>query len=160
MGVVEILAPNRVSIAGSAEGEIRSKPQAIKRLAALLAEGVGPASAVEIEQSLIERERLSSTGVGGGVAIPHAGLDSVNQFIGAMLLCPEAIAFDAIDGAPVSILFAVIGPRHQRVEHLKALARVSRLLRDEEFRARLLRAGGGAQAFALIAAEEGRVSHP
>ncbi|MFS8068372.1 MAG: PTS sugar transporter subunit IIA, partial [Byssovorax sp.] len=66
--------------------------------------------------------------------------------------------FDAIDRAPVSILFAVIGPKRATGEHLKTLARVSRLLRDDSFRARLLAAGSGREAFAMIADEEGRVA--
>jgi PTS system nitrogen regulatory IIA component len=73
-----------------------------------------------------------------------------------VLLCPEPLGFDAIDGLPVSILFAVIGPRKAVGEHLKTLARVSRLLRDDAFRARLVAAESGAAAFELIAVEEGR----
>jgi nitrogen PTS system EIIA component len=120
----------------------------------------GLVSVEEIERVLEERERLQSTGVGGGVAIPHGSLDRLERTLGAVLLCPKPIAFDAIDGAPVSILFAVVGPRRAAGEHLKTLARVSKLLRDDRFRQRLVSASTGREAFALIAAEEGRGSAP
>ncbi len=160
MGVSEILTPEHVSVAGPAEGAVTSKGEAIHRLATLLAQRQTHATATEIEHVLAERERLQSTGVGGGVAIPHGAIERLDRTLGAVLICPRPIAFEAIDGAPVGILFAVIGPRRATGEHLKTLARVSRLLRDDAFRARLLAAPTGHDAFALIAAEEGRSSIP
>ena len=158
MGVSQILTPDHVSLASAAEGVVRTKPEAIRRLAALLAHGQMAVSATEIEHVLTEREALQSTGVGGGVAIPHGAIDRLEHLVGAVLLCPSPIEFDAIDRAPVSILFAVIGPKRATGEHLKTLARVARLLRDDSFRARLLAAGSGREAFAMIAAEEGRAA--
>jgi PTS system nitrogen regulatory IIA component len=176
MGVSEILTPEHVSVAGEAEGPVANKREAIHRLSVLLAlpgaahPGARPADArelravpvavEEIQRVLEERERLQSTGVGGGVAIPHGSLDKLERTLGAVLLCPKPIAFDAIDGAPVSILFAVVGPRRAAGEHLKTLARVSKLLRDDRFRQRLIAATTGREAFDLIAAEEGRASTP
>jgi nitrogen PTS system EIIA component len=160
MGVSEILSPEHVSLASEAEGGVRSKPEAIRRLSSLLAHGESAISAREVEKVLTEREELQSTGVGGGVAIPHGAIDKLDHLIGAVLLCPHPIGFDAIDGAPVSILFAVIGPKRATGEHLKTLARVSRLLRDDSFRDRLLHAPSGRAAFAMIAAEEGKAASP
>jgi PTS system nitrogen regulatory IIA component len=160
MGVSDILTPDHVSVAGAAEGAVTNKREAIHRLATLLSRRQPGISAEEIEHVLNERERLQSTGVGGGVAIPHGSIDRLERSIGAVLLCPSPIDFDAIDQAPVSILFAVIGPRRATGEHLKTLARVSRLLRDDGFRARLVAASSGKDAYALIAAEEGRASLP
>jgi PTS system nitrogen regulatory IIA component len=160
MGVSEILVPERVSVAGAAEGMVRSKNEAIHRLSALLAAGHALVDAGEIEKVLAERERIQSTGVGGGVAIPHGSLDRLDRTIGAVLIIPKSIAFEAIDGAPVSILFAVLAPRRATGEHLKTLARVSKLLRDESFRARLLATSAGREAYALIVAEEGRSATP
>lgn len=158
MGVCDILSRDRVSVA-SVEGEpVRTKSDALKRLSVLLANGQSVISTDEIERVLTERERLQSTGVGGGVAIPHGSIEGLDRLIGAVLLCPTSIEFEAIDSAPVSILFAVIGPRRATAEHLKTLARVSRLLRDDHFRAKLLRAPSGAAAFDMLAAEEGRLS--
>jgi PTS system nitrogen regulatory IIA component len=164
MRVSDILTPDHVSVAGEAEGAVTSKREAIRRLAMLLARPsngrAGAATALEIEHVLVERERLQSTGVGAGVAIPHGSLDRLERTLGAVLLCPKPIDFDAIDGAPVSILFAVVGPRRAAGEHLKTLARVSKLLRDDRFRQSLVAAPTGREAFALIAAEEGRSSAP
>jgi PTS system nitrogen regulatory IIA component len=160
MGVVEILSPERVSVANDAEGMVRSKADALGRLAVLLANGPPGMTASEIERVLSERERLQSTGVGGGVAIPHGSIDRLDRQVGAVLLCPNGIDFDAIDRNSVRILFAVIGPKRATGEHLKTLARVSRLLRDQSFRERLLDAPSGSAAYALLAAEEGRTVAP
>ncbi len=160
MGVVEILSPERVSVANEAEGVVRSKSDALKRIATLLAMGNASAPTDEVERVLTERERLQSTGVGGGVAIPHGSIERLDRQIGAVLLCPEGVEFDAIDKAPVSILFAVIGPKRATGEHLKTLARVSRLLRDQGFRSRLLTAPTGQAAFELLTAEDGRTVGP
>jgi len=158
MGVCDILSRDRVSVANVEGGNVRSKGDALKRLSLLLSTGQKVVSTGEIERVLTERERLQSTGVGGGVAIPHGSLEGLDRLVGAVLLCPAPIQFEAIDGAPVSILFAVIGPKRATGEHLKALARVSRLLRDDSFRARLLGAPSGPAAFDMLAAEEGRVT--
>jgi PTS system nitrogen regulatory IIA component len=155
MGILEILRAERVSVANASEGIVRTKADALRRLAVLLAtDTVVPAA--EIERVLVAREKTQSTGVGGGVAIPHGGIAALEVHIGAVLLCPEPIDFDAIDAAPVSILFAVIGPKHEPGAHLKILARVSRLLRPDDFRKRLLSASNGAIAYERISAEESR----
>src|SRR5689334_5910513 len=101
MGVLVILRADHVSVANEAEAVVRHKADALKRLAALLANGAG-VTADEIERVLAEREKVQSTGVGGGVAIPHGGVDGLERQIGALLLCPSPIEFDAIDGARVS----------------------------------------------------------
>jgi PTS system nitrogen regulatory IIA component len=157
MGVCEILSPDRVSVANVEGGPVRTKSDAIRRLSVLLANGQSVVSTDEIERVLAEREKLQSTGVGGGVAIPHGSVEGLDRLIGAVLLCPAAIEFDAIDSAPVSILLAVIGPKRATGEHLKTLARVSRLLRDDPFRAKLLQAPSGVAAYEMLAAEERRV---
>lgn len=158
MGVCEILSPKQVSVANEAEGLVYTKAESLRRLAALLSQGTTKVSAEEIERVLVEREHLQSTGVGGSVAIPHGTIDRIERLLGALLLCPAAIDFDAIDNAPVKILFAVIGPKGATGEHLKTLARVSRLFRSEEFRDRLLAAADGEGAFNLMVEEEGRAT--
>jgi nitrogen PTS system EIIA component len=155
MGVLEILSADRVSVSNEAEGIVHAKPDALRRIALLLARGTS-LQPDEIERVLVEREKLQSTGVGGGVAIPHGAIDGLDRQYGAVLLCPAPIDFDAIDGQPVSILFAVVGPKRAAGEHLKTLARISRLLRDDTFRKRLLGASSGAEAFGFMATEEGK----
>lgn len=158
MQVCDILTAQQVSVASEQEGLVRSKADALRRLAVLLATGQQGLKVDDIERVLTERERLQSTGVGGGVAIPHGAMEGAERLIGSVLLCPKPVDFDAIDGAPVSILVAVIGPKRATGEHLKTLARISRLLREESFRERLLHAPTGRVAYDLIAAEEGRTS--
>lgn len=155
MQVVDILQPERVAVARD-EQRVASKREALHRLAALLATADTRLATDDVERLLVQREAQQSTGVGGGVAIPHAAVEQLDRILGAVLLCPEPLGFDAIDGLPVSIFFAVIGPRKAVGEHLKTLARVSRLLRDDAFRARLVAAESGTAAFELIAVEEGR----
>src|SRR4051794_24317627 len=101
MGVVELLSPEHVSVASPTEGAVHTKAQAIHRLSQLLASEMSDVSSVEIERVLSERESIQSTGVGGGVAIPHGEIDRLDGLTGAVLLCPSPIDFDAIDNAPV-----------------------------------------------------------
>lgn len=152
MRLTDILTADRVLVALHKDG-IRSKPDVIDALARLLA----PAADKEppaIQKILSDRELLQSTGIGDGVAIPHGSLDSLQQQAAAVVLCPEGVEFDAIDGKPARIIIGVIGPRRSTGEHLRMLARISRLLRDGSFRDRLLGCPDGAAAFQSIAHEE------
>jgi PTS system nitrogen regulatory IIA component len=110
--------------------------------------------AAEVERVLAEREQLQSTGIGEGVAIPHGALPQLETQYASLLIMPEGVDFVAIDGLSVTILFAVIGPKRATGEHLKTLARVSRLLRSRGFRDRLVAAPDSMAAYELIAAEE------
>lgn len=156
MQVVDILSPLRVAVSTDGGQAVRTKADVVRRLADLLSRGDPALDASAIESMLLRREEQQSTGVGGGVAIPHAAIEQLDHIVGAVLLCPDPVGFDAIDGLPVSIFFAVIGPRRAVGEHLKTLARVSRLLRDDHFRKTLVQAPDGSAAFDLIAREEGR----
>jgi PTS system nitrogen regulatory IIA component len=156
MQVVDILSPARIVVSKDGGDEIHTRSEVLHRLAELLAAGDARLDAATVESILTRREDQQSTGVGGGVAIPHAAVEDIDQIVGALLLCPEPVGFGAIDGMPVSIFFAVIGPRRAVGEHLKTLARVSRLVRDDGFRQRLVGAEDGRAAFELIATEEGR----
>jgi PTS system nitrogen regulatory IIA component len=156
MQLVDILAPQRVALSGSSGARVHNKAEALRRLAEMLASADTSVDVAIVEEGLAKREEIQSTGVGAGVAIPHAKLDALDRIVGALLVCPDPIGFDAIDGEPVSILFAVLGPVKSPGEHIKTLARVSRLLRDDGFRARLVGASSGQAAFDLVAQEEGR----
>jgi PTS system nitrogen regulatory IIA component len=155
VGVIDILAAERVSVSCEAEGLVADKAAAIARLSRLLTSGSAVANVERIERVLLDREELQSTGVGGGVAVPHGCVDQLEHQVGALLVCPTPIAFDAIDGEPVSILFALIGPKGAPAQHLKILARVSRLLRDAAFRDRLVRAQAGGDVYRLIVESDG-----
>ena len=153
MQLLDLLTPDRVDVQPIAEGSPLDKPKALARLGALLARGT-PLPAEEVERVLGEREELQSTGIGEGVAIPHGALTAVDDQRAALLLVPRGMDFQSIDGEPVTILFAVLGPKRAAGEHLKTLARVSRLLRHRGFRDRLLGAANGQAAFEILAAEE------
>lgn len=106
--------------------------------------------------ALIERERLGSTGFGGGVAIPHAKIEGLEKMCGMVVLLDPAIEFDAVDDAPVDVVFALLSPLDSGAEHLKTLARVSRYLRDEAHITRLRGAGSTEALYALLGSSEAR----
>ena len=88
-------------------------------------------------EALIERESLGPTGVGGGIALPHARLEKLDKVVGAFVLLENPVEFDAIDKQPVDIVFGLFAPKSAGVEHLKALALVSRTLREQSIVAKL-----------------------
>lgn len=93
--------------------------------------------ASRVVEALLERESLGPTGVGGGVALPHARLEGLNEVRGLFLKLDKAIDFDAVDRQPVDLVFALLAPEDAGVEHLKALAAVSRTMRDSAICAKL-----------------------
>jgi PTS system nitrogen regulatory IIA component len=113
------------------------------------------ASIDDVRHVLEAREALQSTGVGSGVAIPHGRLGGLDRFVGALAIHHGGVEFEAIDGQPVSILFAVIGPERAAGEHLKCLARIGRLLRDDAVRARLHGAKSAEDALSIVREVDG-----
>ena len=110
---------------------VSSKKRLFQDLAAIAFQnyGIDPEGAVE---ALLEREILGPTGVGRGVALPHARIESLDQIVGCFIKLDRPIDFDAVDRQPVDLVFALFAPLESGVEHLKALALVSRTLRDPE----------------------------
>jgi PTS system nitrogen regulatory IIA component len=103
-----------------------------------------------VHRVFAEREALASTGVGSGVAIPHARISGIPEIQAALGICPDGVAFDAIDGRPVHIFVAILAPEQQSSRHLKVLARVSRVLRDPSTRERLIAAATPADAIEIV----------
>ena len=99
---------------------------------------------------LLQREKLGTTGIGRGIAIPHGKLQELKKLHGLFARLPKAIDFDAIDEQPVDLIFMLLAPVSAGADHLKALARVSRLLRDESVCAKLRGADGPEALFALL----------
>ena len=151
MRLTELLTPERVAV--RAEDGL-DKTEVIRILAKMLASGAKVDASV-VERVLVEREQLQSTGIGEGVAIPHGALPQLENQFASLLIVPRGVDFVAIDGLKVNILFAVIGPKRATGEHLKTLARVSRLLRNKAFRDRLIAAPDSKAAYDLISTEEG-----
>ncbi|MEM6748748.1 MAG: PTS sugar transporter subunit IIA, partial [Pseudomonadota bacterium] len=113
----------------------------ISKLSDALAEKLGLDSQ-SVFEAVIERENLGSTGVGEGVAIPHARLKGVEKPVGAFLRVSEGVDFDAIDGKPCDLIFMLLAPLGSGADHLRALAQVSRAFRDQSLRDSLRKADG------------------
>jgi PTS system nitrogen regulatory IIA component len=132
-----------------------SKKQALQELAKRAAEVTGlPERA--IFDVLLERERLGTTGVGNGIAIPHGKLPGLSRLYGLFARLEHPVDFDSIDEQPVDLIFLLLAPEAAGADHLKALARVARLLRDTEV-ARKLRESRDAEAlYAVLTSTPGK----
>ncbi|HET8543879.1 MAG TPA: PTS IIA-like nitrogen regulatory protein PtsN [Pseudolabrys sp.] len=146
MTLTDFVAPNAV-VAGL---KVNSKKQAIQELAARAAELTGQ-SEKEILEILLQREKLGSTGVGSGVAIPHGKLPKLGRLFGLFARLQRPIDFEALDNQPVDLIFLLLAPEAAGADHLKALARVARQLRDPEI-ARRLRESADAHALHAVLA--------
>jgi nitrogen PTS system EIIA component len=109
--------------------KVKSKKQAIQELSAKAAELTG-LSEREIFDTLLQRERLGSTGVGHGIAIPHGKLTRLDRLVGLFARLDRPIDFDSLDDQPVDLVFLLLAPESAGADHLKALARIARQLRD------------------------------
>lgn len=125
MDITDLLSADSVVSHLKATG----KKQALQELAVIAARTVGREER-EIFDILLERERLGTTGVGHGIAIPHGKLKELDRLHGVFARLERPIDFDAIDDEPVDLVFVLLAPETAGADHLKALARVSRLLRD------------------------------
>lgn len=143
MQLESILTPERTLCRAQAT----SKPQALENCAGFIAETIPTLSAADLLQSLLARERLGSTGLGNGIAIPHCRLKNIDSVIGALITLETPIEFDAIDGAPVDILFVLLAPQTALQEHLNALAALAGQFNRSEFRQRLRAADNADQLF-------------
>lgn len=126
MDVADLIAPEGVV----ANLRVTSKKQALQELAKRAAKITGQPERA-IFEVLIERERLGTTGVGKGVAIPHGKLAALDRLHGLFARLEKPINFDAIDDQPVDLICLLLAPETAGADHLKALARVTRLLRDQ-----------------------------
>ncbi len=129
---------------------VNGKKQALQELSTRAAELSG-LNEREIFDSLLQRERLGSTGVGDGVAIPHGKLPGCKKIFGVFARLERAIDFDAPDGLPVDLIFLLIAPETAGADHLKALAAIARALRSPHFAARLRQTDDAGAAYALLA---------
>src|SRR5205085_9380390 len=121
----------------------RSKDAVIEELADVVAGTHPEIDRKRLVQALEDRERLNSTALGEGIAIPHGKLPGLHRVIAAFGRSPAGIDFSSLDGKPTHLFFLLVAPEDSAGAHLKALARISRLLKDESFRARLMAAATG-----------------
>lgn len=129
---------------------VQGKKAVLQKICEAAARDLGLAPDVVFD-AVMERERLGSTGVGGGVAIPHALLPGLPAVRGWFARLETPMPYESVDDEPVDLVFLLLAPEHAGAEHLKALARVSRRLRREDVRRRLRDADTPAAAYALLA---------
>lgn len=127
----------------------RDKKQALKLMAAKAAE-LSELSEREIFSTLIEREHMGCTGMGSGVCIPHGRFDDLTTLHCVFATLPKPVEFGAADGKPVDILFLLLSPAGSNTDHLKALASISRRLRDKELCAKLRTSTDAATIYTLL----------
>lgn len=144
--LADLLHPDRVRVGL----RLPDKEAALRAVASLLTMPEAVVNDEALYDVLLERERLASTGIGSGVAIPHGRYDGVEELRAAIAICPTGVEFDAVDDLPVKIIVAIVGPKSMPQKHLAALAGVSRVLRNEEKRSEVLRAADDAEAYRIL----------
>jgi nitrogen PTS system EIIA component len=150
--LTELLTPDRVVVPVSA----RDKSGVIAELTRHLIEHSG-GSFAEVLGAVEEREAVLSTGIGFGVAIPHARSSAVSQLTLVCGVSPEPVPYDSIDGEPVRLFFLIVGPEASAGQHVKILSRIARLVRREDLRDRLCHAKTADEFYnALLDAETDR----
>ena len=156
MDIADLISPDAVIVNLRAA----TKKQALQELAKRAADLMGPDGAGErdIFEVLLERERLGTTGVGAGIAIPHGKLGHLPTLRGLFAKLDKPVDFEAIDEQPVDLIFLLLAPEAAGADHLKALARVSRLLRDKGICDKL-RGAETAEALYLILTAQSASSH-
>ncbi|MBI4358830.1 MAG: PTS sugar transporter subunit IIA [Candidatus Omnitrophica bacterium] len=131
-----------------------TKEETLKELVAVLAKVEDIGDSKGIIKALIERESLGSTGIGQGIAIPHGKTDKVTRLIAVLGISKFGVDFDALDGEPVYIFFLLVAPKATAGPHLKALAQISRLLRDTYFCELIRKCQTAEEVYNLIKNEE------
>ena len=150
MKITDFLTPDRV-IADLTE---REKSAVLKEMAGQLADtesGLDPAQILKVLQ---DREKISTTAIGEGVAIPHGKLPNVQKVSALFARSLQGVDFASLDGEPTYLFFTLIAPQDAAADHLKALARISRLLKDPDLRRRLLAAATNQELYNIIAVED------
>ena len=134
----------------------RTKDDVIEELAQVVSRHHPEIDHRRLVGALQDRERLNSTALGEGVAIPHGKLPGVKRVVAAFGRSPQGVDFNSLDGKPTHLFFLLVAPEDSAGAHLKALARISRLLKDESFRARLMQAEGAESLWDVIRQEDAK----
>jgi PTS system nitrogen regulatory IIA component len=134
--------------------EGRDKTAVLKEMAEWLARSIPPIDAEKLLKVLLDREKIGSTAIGEGVAIPHGKLPGIEKVHGVFARSLPGVDFDSVDGYQSHLFFLLVAPENSPGDHLKALARISRLLQDADFRKRLMKATSAAEIFGAIKEED------
>jgi PTS system nitrogen regulatory IIA component len=132
----------------------KEKPQVLEEMAHQLADSQSDLDPGQVLQVLQDREKISTTAIGEGVAIPHGKLPRVEKISGLFARSLQGVDFASLDGEPTYLFFTLIAPPDAAADHLKALARISRLLKDPDLRHRLLAAATSQDLYNIIAIED------
>ncbi|MEZ4701398.1 MAG: PTS sugar transporter subunit IIA [Rhodothermales bacterium] len=148
--IAQLLTPHTVSVhlPGETKGDV------LDHLMALLQGDERVLDFESVRRAVLAREAIMSTGVGKGLALPHAKTSAVSGIVAAFATTASPVPYDAIDDEPVRLLFLLVGPEHAKSEHIKTMSRVSRLMNEAGFRARLLTAKSTAEIIALFVESE------
>ena len=130
------------------------KPSILRELSAVLLKPCQAASVEELVQVLLDREKLGSTGIGEGIAIPHGRLRKLNRFYISFGRSLKGVDFDSIDHEPSHLFFLVMAPENSAVDNLKLLSRIVTLLKEPTFKKRLLEARSSQELFQIISEED------
>lgn len=150
MHLTELLTPERIKIPLVST----SKDEILGELVEVIGQSTSSRNLDEILRAVREREEVLSTGIGSGVAIPHGKSPAIAELALVAGVQPEGIDFEALDGRPVSLFFLLVGPDAAAGQHVKALSRISRLLRRDAFRIRLMEATSSTEFYSIIAEAE------
>jgi PTS system nitrogen regulatory IIA component len=136
----------------------RDKEGVLRELIKLLEKNGYVKDGDKILESVLEREKLGSTGIGQGIAIPHAKTEQINDILCALGISQNGVDFDSLDGEPVFIVFLVLAPTKSIGQHLKTLAKIARLLKDKVFRNTLRNAKSPSEALKIIKEDEEKLN--
>jgi PTS system nitrogen regulatory IIA component len=137
-----------------ADLQANDKTEALEILVEAMTMNTEAVNKKEILNVLLEREELGSTGIGDGIAIPHGKSSEITQIISGFGLSKQGIAFDSLDGKPAHLFFLLVAPENSVGTHLKMLARISRMLKNLDFRERLLKANSQHEIYQIISEED------
>ncbi len=154
MQLHDILTPNRVTFGMPAS----SKKRVLEKISALLHEDESELDQKTAFQSLVERERLGSTSIGNGVALPHGRVKELKQVVGAFATLAHDMDYESADGKPVNMVFALLVPENANEEHLQMLSTIAAAFSDQSFRDRLLNAANAQEVYVLITSQNNAAS--
>ncbi len=144
--ISHFLAPERVEV----HWQVSSKKRLLEGISNLLIKGDARLDRKTVFHILIERERLGSTGIGKGVALPHGRVNSLEQVIGALAVLDTPLEYEAADAKPVNLVFALLVPAQANEEHLRILAHLAKLFSDTDLRERLQKSPSPAEAYEIL----------
>jgi fructose-specific phosphotransferase system IIA component len=150
MKISDILTPDVIEVGLN----VKDKDDSLHKIISLAAKSDRILDINKVTETILEREKLVSTGVGKGFAIPHSKTDAISDIVAAFVITKNPIDFDSIDGEPVRFIFLLVGKETLLNTHIKLLSRISRLMNKDEFRAKLLEAKSKDEVLRIFKDEE------